>query len=59
MMGVHLRITLRLSARYRMALACGHLLPRIFLLSFLVLYRSEDPLLSALTYSFISQPLRS
>lgn len=45
MMGEHLRITLRLSARNRMALAYGYLFPLVFLLSFLVLYRSEDPLL--------------
>jgi hypothetical protein len=41
----HTRIALRLTARNRMALFYGYLLPVIFFLSFVVLYRSENPLL--------------
>jgi ABC-2 type transport system permease protein len=44
-LGAHLRIALRLMARNRMALLYGYLFPVIFLLSFALLYRSEDPLL--------------
>jgi ABC-2 type transport system permease protein len=41
----HFRIVLRLSARNRVALAYGYLFPVTFLVSFLVLYRREHPLL--------------
>ena len=39
----HLRIALRLTARNRMALVYGYGFPLFFLLSFLVLYRLDDP----------------
>ena len=39
----HLRIALRLTARNRMALVYGYGFPLVFLVSFLVLYRLDDP----------------
>ena len=41
----HVRLALLLSVRHRLALLYSYLLPLVFLLSFLVLYRAEDPLL--------------
>ena len=41
----HLRIALRLGTRNRMALLYGYLFPLIFLLSFLAVYRLDEPLL--------------